>query len=213
MTSSLQDAAQKTAVLSFTDLDVKFGTEFGVVHAVKGISFEVRAGEVLALVGESGSGKSVTSMTALGLLPSNARVTGTITVDGQVVGDLSEKGLRRMRGNDVAMVFQEPMTALNPVLTIGTQLTEGLELHGIAYGRAASKRAIELLDMVGIPNPERRMKQFPHELSGGCAPSRTSSTPASFSSRTTWALSPIWPTASQSCSRVRSSKWARPTSS
>src|SRR5690606_37081029 len=102
-------------VLSFTDLDVKFATEFGSVHAVKGISLEVRPGEVLALVGESGSGKSVTSMTALGLLPKNARVGGTITVGDRVIGELDEKGLRTMRGNDVAMVFQEPMTALNPV--------------------------------------------------------------------------------------------------
>ncbi|GHG44898.1 ABC transporter ATP-binding protein [Flavimobilis marinus] len=154
-------------VLSFTDLDVKFGTEFGTVHAVKGISIEVRPGEVLALVGESGSGKSVTSMTALGLLPKNARVTGTITVGDQVIGELDEKGLRTMRGNDVAMVFQEPMTALNPVLTIGTQLTEALELHGIAFGKDADARAVELLRMVGIPEPERRVKQYPHEMSGG----------------------------------------------
>ncbi len=154
-------------VLSFTDLDVKFGTEFGTVHAVKGISIEVRPGEVLALVGESGSGKSVTSMTALGLLPKNARVTGAITVGDQVVGELDEKGLRTMRGNDVAMVFQEPMTALNPVLTIGTQLTEALELHGIAFGKEADARAVELLRMVGIPEPERRVKQYPHEMSGG----------------------------------------------
>ncbi|MGP7960467.1 ABC transporter ATP-binding protein [Sanguibacter sp. A247] len=154
-------------VLSFTDLDVKFRTEFGSVHAVKGISLEVRPGEVLALVGESGSGKSVTSMTALGLLPGNARVSGRVTVGDKVVGELDDAALRRMRGNDIAMVFQEPMTALNPVLTIGTQLTESLELHGIAHGKDADDRAVELLGMVGIPEPERRVTQFPHELSGG----------------------------------------------
>ncbi|HLS63965.1 MAG TPA: ABC transporter ATP-binding protein, partial [Ruania sp.] len=154
-------------VLSFRDLDVRFGTEFGTVHAVKGISLEVHPGEVVALVGESGSGKSVTSMTALGLLPRNATVAGEVTVAGKNVGKLDDKGLRRLRGNDVAMVFQEPMTALNPVLTIGTQLTESLELHGKAFGRAAEARAAELLTMVGIPEPERRLKQYPHELSGG----------------------------------------------
>ncbi len=154
-------------VLSFADLDVRFKTEFGSVHAVKGISLEVNPGEVVALVGESGSGKSVTSMTALGLLPKNARTAGGIVVGDRKVGELDERELRRMRGNDVAMVFQEPMTALNPVLTIGTQLTEALELHGIAFGRAADERAAELLRMVGIPEPERRLKQYPHELSGG----------------------------------------------
>ncbi|MGO1315459.1 MAG: ABC transporter ATP-binding protein, partial [Cellulomonadaceae bacterium] len=160
-------APATTSVLEFRDLDVKFRTEFGSVHAVKGISLQVNPGEVVALVGESGSGKSVTSMTALGLLPSNARVTGDIVVGGKNVRELSGHALRRMRGHDVAMVFQEPMTALNPVLTIGTQLTEALELHGIAYGRAATQRAVELLDMVGIPDPARRIKQYPHELSGG----------------------------------------------
>ncbi|TNC18441.1 ABC transporter ATP-binding protein [Georgenia sp. 311] len=154
-------------VLTFNDLDVRFRTEFGSVHAVKGISLEVKPGEVVALVGESGSGKSVTSMTALGLLPKNARTSGRITVGENSVRDLDDRALRRMRGNDVAMVFQEPMTALNPVLTIGTQLTEALELHGIAYGAAADERAAELLRMVGIPEPERRLKQYPHELSGG----------------------------------------------
>src|SRR5690554_4942581 len=99
------------AVLSFTDLDVRFGTEFGTVHAVKGISLHVRPGEVLALVGESGSGKSVTSMTALGLSPKNARLNGDITVGGKHVRKLDDRGLRRMRGNDVSMIFQEPMTA------------------------------------------------------------------------------------------------------
>ncbi|MFW2514692.1 ABC transporter ATP-binding protein [Demequina sp. SO4-13] len=155
------------AVLSFDNLDVRFGTEFGQVHAVKGISIEVQRGEVLALVGESGSGKSVTSMSAMGLLPGNARVTGDISVAGKVIGSLSDKGLRQLRGNDVAMVFQEPMTALNPVLTVRTQLTEALELHGIAFGKAAESRAIELLRMVGIPDAEKRISQYPHEFSGG----------------------------------------------
>ncbi len=167
ITSSETARSAGDAVLSFEDLEVTFRTEFGDVHAVKGINLDVRPGEVVALVGESGSGKSVTSMTALGLLPGNARVSGVVRVGDQVVGELDGPGLRRMRGNDIAMVFQEPMTALNPVLTIGDQLTEALQLHGIAYGRQAMARAAELLRMVGIPEPERRLKQYPHELSGG----------------------------------------------
>ncbi|GAB3161466.1 ABC transporter ATP-binding protein [Myceligenerans halotolerans] len=155
------------AVLSFEGLSVTFRTQFGEVDAVKGIDLDVRPGEVVALVGESGSGKSVTSTTALGLLPGNARISGTVRVGGKVVGSLDRDGLRKLRGNDVAMVFQEPMTALNPVLTIGDQLTEGLQLHGIAFGTEAWARAAELLRMVGIPEPERRLKQYPHELSGG----------------------------------------------
>ncbi|WP_402464231.1 ABC transporter ATP-binding protein [Isoptericola aurantiacus] len=167
ITSSASPTSPGDAVLSFTDLEVTFGTEFGDVHAVKGVSLEVHPGEVVALVGESGSGKSVTSTTALGLLPGNARVSGTVRVGDQIVGDLDQAGLRKMRGNDIAMVFQEPMTALNPVLTIGDQLTEALQLHGIAFGKLATARAAELLRMVGIPEPERRLKQYPHELSGG----------------------------------------------
>ncbi|WP_062069661.1 ABC transporter ATP-binding protein [Demequina sediminicola] len=155
------------AVLSFTDLDVKFNTEFGRVHAVKGISLEVKPGEVLALVGESGSGKSVTSTSALGLLPRNASIDGQISVAGKRVDEMSGSALRKMRGDDVAMVFQEPMTALNPVLTVRTQMVEALELHGKAFGKEADARAIELLRMVGIPDPERRLFQYPHEFSGG----------------------------------------------
>ena len=154
-------------VLSFDDVDVRFKTEFGSVHAVKGVDLRVRPGEVVALVGESGSGKSVTSMTAMRLLPRNARIGGVVNVAGKDVGRLSERTMRRLRGNDVAMVFQEPMTALNPVLTIGTQMVESMELHGVARGQAAVDRAVELLGMVGIPEPERQMAKYPHELSGG----------------------------------------------
>lgn len=155
------------AVLSFDDVNVRFNTEFGSVHAVKGVTLDVKAGEVVAVVGESGSGKSVTSMTAMRLLPRNARVDGDVGVTGTTVGGISERAMRKMRGNNIAMIFQEPMTALNPVLTIGTQVTEAMELHGIAVGRDSEKRGIELLEMVGIPEPEKRIKQYPHELSGG----------------------------------------------
>ena len=154
-------------VLTFDDVDVRFRTEFGSVHAVKGVDLAIRPGEVVALVGESGSGKSVTSMTAMRLLPRNATIGGQVSVAGKEVGRLSEANMRRLRGNDIAMVFQEPMTALNPVLTIATQMTESMELHGVARGQGAWDRAVELLGMVGIPEPERQMKKYPHELSGG----------------------------------------------
>lgn len=154
-------------VLEFDNLDVSFKTEFGTVHAVKGLSLMVEPGEVMALVGESGSGKSVTATTALGLLPKTARISGRTIVEDQVVGELSGRALRAIRGRKVAMVFQEPMTALNPVIKIGEQLTESMEVHGVAYGREAWGRAIDLLAAVGIPAPERRVSQFPHELSGG----------------------------------------------
>ncbi len=154
-------------VLTFDELDVQFKTEFGRVHAVKGIQLDVLPGEVVALVGESGSGKSVTSMTSLGLLPGNARIKGDVHVGGINVRTLGSRGIRNLRGQEVAMVFQEPMTALNPVLTIGVQMTEALEIHGLAYGRDAEARAIELLKMVGLEKAEEHMRQYPHELSGG----------------------------------------------
>lgn len=160
-------APEHAPVLAFEDLDVRFATEFGSVHAVRGISLEVRPGEVVALVGESGSGKSVTSLTALGLLPSNARVRGSVRVGDQEVTALSGRALRALRGGRVAMVFQEPMTALNPVLTIGDQLVEALELHGVARGPRALERAAELLALVGIPDPVERLGHYPHQLSGG----------------------------------------------
>ena len=155
------------SVLQFRELDVNFRTEFGRVHAVKGVSLVVKPGEVVALVGESGSGKSVTATTALGLLPKTARITGDTMVADKTVGKLNPRELRGLRGNRVAMVFQEPMTALNPVIKIGEQLTESMEVHNVAHGAEAWQKAIDLLNAVGIPNAERRVKQYPHELSGG----------------------------------------------
>ena len=154
-------------VLQFKELDVSFRTEFGRVQAVKGVSLAVKPGEVVALVGESGSGKSVTATTALGLLPRTARITGDTMVANKTVGKLRPRELRNLRGNRVAMVFQEPMTALNPVIKIGEQLTESMEVHNVAHGEVAWQKAIDLLKAVGIPNAERRVKQYPHELSGG----------------------------------------------
>ena len=121
----------------------------------------------MALVGESGSGKSVTATTALGLLPRTATITGETMVADKTISKLDQRGLRALRGNRVAMVFQEPMTALNPVIRIGEQLTEAMEVHDVAYGQQAWDRAVDLLNAVGIPNAERRAKQYPHELSGG----------------------------------------------
>jgi putative oligopeptide ABC transporter, ATP-binding protein len=155
------------SVLQFQELDVNFRTEFGRVHAVKGVSLAVRPGEVVALVGESGSGKSVTATTALGLLPKTARITGETMVADKAISKLTPRQLRGLRGNRVAMVFQEPMTALNPVIKIGEQLTESMEVHNVAHGAEAWQKAIDLLNAVGIPNAERRVKQYPHELSGG----------------------------------------------
>ncbi|WP_404289935.1 ABC transporter ATP-binding protein [Glutamicibacter arilaitensis] len=159
--------ATENYALSFNDLKVTFETAGPDVHAVKGLSLAVRPGEVVALVGESGSGKSVTSTAAMGLLPENANVTGIAKVGNVNVVGLDEGKMRKMRATDIAMVFQEPMTALNPVLSIERQLTEALELHDVAYGKEATDRAIELLTMVGIPDPAKRIKQYPHQFSGG----------------------------------------------
>ena len=154
-------------VLSFDNLKVDFITSESHVKAVKGVTLDVRRGEVLALVGESGSGKSVTSLSAMGLLADTAEIRGKAHVAGtQVIGLPSEK-MRRMRATKVAMVFQEPMTALNPVLTVEKQLTEAMEVHNVAYGQAATEKAVELLDRVGIPDAAKRIKQYPHQFSGG----------------------------------------------
>ena len=167
MTETNTTPAATEPVLQFQQLDVNFRTEFGRVHAVKGIDLVVNPGEVVALVGESGSGKSVTATTALGLLPRTATITGDTMVADKTISKLDQRGLRALRGNRVAMVFQEPMTALNPVIRIGEQLTEAMEVHDVAYGQQAWDRAVDLLNAVGIPNAERRAKQYPHELSGG----------------------------------------------
>lgn len=158
--------ATRTA-LKFTDLSVTFLTGSGDVNAVKGISLDVRPGEVVAVVGESGSGKSVTSLAAMGLLAENAIIRGSITVGETEVIGLPNERMRKLRASEIAMIFQEPMTALNPVLTIERQLTEIFELHDVAYGDEARERSIELLRVVGIPEPERRIKQYPHQFSGG----------------------------------------------
>ena len=154
-------------MLSVDGLTVRFRTEDGAVLAVDEASFEVAPGEVLALVGESGCGKSVTAMALTRLLPRNATVTGEVTFDGTPLLDMTESALRDVRGRDIAYVFQEPMTSLNPVLTVGRQIGEVLRRHQRLRGAAATRRAVELLDLVGIPLPARRIKEYPHQLSGG----------------------------------------------
>jgi peptide/nickel transport system ATP-binding protein len=154
-------------LLSVRDLSVRFRTEDGPVLAVDAASFEVREREVLALVGESGCGKSVTAMALTRLLPVNAAVAGSVRFTDRSVLDLSESELRDIRGREIAYVFQEPMTSLNPVLTVGRQIGEVLRRHQKLRGAAVAKRTTELLDLVGIPLPERRLKEYPHQLSGG----------------------------------------------
>lgn len=163
---SASDTANQP-VLSFQDIAVSFNTEFGRVEAVRGVSFDIHPGEVVAVVGESGSGKSVTSSTAMGLLPENATVRGRALLDGVDVTKLSAGQMRQLRGNKISMVFQEPMTALNPVLRVSDQLIEALQVHGVAFGKEALRRSIELLEQVGIPDASKRIREYPHQFSGG----------------------------------------------
>ncbi|MGC8476664.1 MAG: ABC transporter ATP-binding protein [Acetobacteraceae bacterium] len=157
-----------TPLLEVTALQTHFATPDGVVRAVEGLSFTVTPGETLAIVGESGCGKSVTSMSILRLIQSPpGRIAGSIRFEGRELLDLAEAEMRRIRGNDIAMIFQEPMTSLNPVLTVGRQITETLRLHQGLSARAAEARAAEALSLVGIPAPERRAREYPHQLSGG----------------------------------------------
>lgn len=163
------DAAPDAALLSVEGVSVTFQTSRGTVRAVEDMSYEVRRGEVVAIVGESGSGKSVSALAILGLLPAKtARVTaGRVMFEGRDLLSLSPEQMRRIRGREIGMIFQEPMTSLNPVLSIGDQITEPLKLHLGMDQAAADARAAELLKLVGIPDAERRLRQYPHEFSGG----------------------------------------------
>ncbi len=154
-------------LLDVRDLSVRFDTDDGRVHAVDRLSFELRAGEVLGVVGESGCGKSVTMMSILGLLPDTATVSGTARFDGMDLLAAPKPQLRRVRGREISVVFQEPMTSLNPAFTVGRQIGEVLRQH-LGLSRAAAKaRTIELLDLVHIPAASRRVDEYPHQLSGG----------------------------------------------
>jgi oligopeptide transport system ATP-binding protein len=156
-------------LLEVKDLCVSFYTHAGEVQAVRGVSFDLKKGETLAIVGESGSGKSVTSKALMGLIPNppGKIKSGEILFDGKDLAKLNEKEMQAIRGKDISMIFQDPMTSLNPVLTIGYQITEGLIKHQKMSKTEAKKIAIDLINLVGIPNAEARFKQYPHQFSGG----------------------------------------------
>ena len=157
-----------SAVLSLRDVSIALPTGADRPYAAEHISFDVNAGEIVCLLGESGSGKSVISFSVMGLLPDNVQVaSGEILLDGVNLLKLSRDQLRAIRGDDVAMIFQEPMTSLNPVYTVGEQIAEVVRLHDKSSRRAAMERATEMLRLVNIPNPQKRVNDYPHQFSGG----------------------------------------------
>jgi ABC-type dipeptide/oligopeptide/nickel transport system ATPase component len=162
--------AQSERLLEVNDLKTYFETDEGTVKAVDGVSFHINKGETLAVVGESGSGKSVTSLSIMRLIPSPpGRIAGgQILFNGQDLVKKSEREMRRIRGNDISMIFQEPMTSLNPVYTVGDQIAEAIVLHQKKSKGQAMKMAVEMLELVGIPEPAKRVKNYPHQMSG-CA--------------------------------------------
>jgi len=163
------DIEKREPILTVDNLTVDFNTDKGRVRAIDGISFEVMPGETLAIVGESGCGKSVSSLSIMGLLPSppGKIVDGSIKFNKRELIGLSEKEYRKVRGNEISMIFQEPMTALNPVLKISTQMIDVIRLHNRIGKSEAKRRAIDMLETVGIPSPEMRINEYPHQLSGG----------------------------------------------
>ena len=154
-------------LLTVRDLSISFRTPLGIAHAVSGSNFTIGAGERVGMVGESGSGKSLTGLSLLGLTPSAARVSGEVLLDGVDLLTLSNKDLRNKRGRQVSMIFQEPMTALDPVFTVGQQISATFRAHHGESRSAARERSIDLLQEVGIPEPKRRFREYPHQLSGG----------------------------------------------
>jgi oligopeptide transport system ATP-binding protein len=158
-----------SALLEVKDLVVRFYTQEGTVYAVNGVSYDIQEGETLGIVGESGSGKSVSSLAVMGLIPNppGKIESGEVIFEGRDLLKLKSEQMRLIRGKEIAMIFQDPMTSLNPVLTIGTQITESLKLHEGMNNSQARKRAADLLDMVGIPDAYRRLDDYPHQFSGG----------------------------------------------
>lgn len=158
----------KEQLLQVENLVTQFKTAEGYLSAVRGVSFSVNKGETLCIVGESGCGKSITALSLMGLLPDNGSISGgSINFNGKDLSKLSFEQMRKVRGNEISMIFQEPMTALNPVFTVGYQIREPLMIHKRLSKKEAHQAGIDLLNQVGIPLPEKRMNQFPHELSGG----------------------------------------------
>ncbi|HEY0361933.1 MAG TPA: ABC transporter ATP-binding protein [Solirubrobacteraceae bacterium] len=157
------------ALLEVTDLKVHFATDDGIVQAVDGVSYTVDRGQALGIVGESGSGKSVSSLTVMGLtrFAGNARISGSIVFDGKDLLNTSDEDMRRLRGNEVAMIFQDPLSSLHPFYKIGDQLVEAVQAHRDVSKAQALDRAVEMLGLVGIPEPRRRVDSYPHEFSGG----------------------------------------------
>jgi oligopeptide/dipeptide ABC transporter, ATP-binding protein, C-terminal domain len=167
-TEDASTPAASGAFLSVRDLHVQFSTEDGIVKAVDGLSFDLERGKTLGIVGESGSGKSVTNLTVLGLhSPQNTRITGEIFLDGQELTGASEKQLQTLRGNKMAMIFQDALTALSPYYTVGRQIAEPYMKHTGASKQQARARAIDMLGRVGIPDPRKRVDDYPHQFSGG----------------------------------------------
>ena len=155
-------------LLDVRGLEVSFRTDDGLVRAVRGIDFTVAPGETLAVVGESGSGKTVAALALMRLLPRTAEVTGEVRFDGRSLLELDDDAMREVQGNEIAMIFQDPMTALNPVFTVGDQIVEAIRIHQQGVSKQAARaRAVELLQLVGIPEPRLRVDSYPHEMSGG----------------------------------------------
>ena len=169
MDTPAPDAATERPIIEIDDLRTYFYTRDGVVRAVDGVSFKVHRGETVCVVGESGCGKSVTAMSILRLIPEppGKIESGAITFDGRDLLGLREDEMRDVRGNDISMIFQEPMTSLNPVLTVGRQIAESVVLHQGLGKKEATDKAVEMLELVGIPEPARRAREYPHQLSGG----------------------------------------------
>lgn len=155
------------SVLQIRDLRVTFNTQLGELRAVRGIDVDVAPGEILGVVGESGSGKSVSFLAAMGLLPKSATITGSVKLDGVELIGAGRKAIRSVRGRSLAMVFQDPLSALNPVHRVGDQIVEMIQSHQDINTHDAEKKAVELLEIVGIPQPDERARQYPHEFSGG----------------------------------------------